>query len=82
MQLGLLLYIYTLNALIVFLILLWAFLSDRSTPNSHRLSWIILCLASTLWFVAVPLSMVEILRKVLQQRRTLPNRSNPPKYLG
>lgn len=82
MQLGLLLYIYILNALIVFLILLWAFLTDRSTSKSHRLSWLIVFLASTLWFIAVPFSLVEILRKALQQRRTLPDKSNPPKYLG
>lgn len=71
MQIGLLLNIYLLNALIVALILLWAFLSDRSTSKSHRLSWIVICLASALWFIAIPLSCIEILCKALQQRRVL-----------
>lgn len=71
MQIGLLLFIYTLNALIVALILLWAFLSDRSTSNSDRTSWLVVCVASAFWFVAIPLSMAEVLRKAFQRRRTV-----------
>jgi len=82
MQLGLLLYIYVLNALVVALILLWAFLSDRSTPKTHRLSWIIVLLGSTFWFIAVPISLAEILRKAMQQRKVLPDKSNHPRSLG
>lgn len=82
MQLGLLLYIYVLNALVVALILLWAFLSDRSTPKTHRLSWVIVLLGSAFWFIAVPISMVEIVRKILQQRKELPNKTNHPRSLG
>lgn len=81
MHIGLLLCIYITNALIVALILLWAFLSDRSTANSHRASWAIILIASTLWFVAVPLSMMEVLRKAWR-RRVVAEKSNPPRYLG
>lgn len=82
MHINLLLCIYITNALFVALILLWAFLSDRSTANSHRASWTVICIASALWFVAIPLSMAEVLRKSWQQRRALSRKSNPPRYLG
>lgn len=71
MQIGLLFFIYILNALIVALILLWAFLSDRSTANNHRMSWLIVFIASALWFVAIPLSLAEVLRRAFQQRRAV-----------
>lgn len=79
---SLLLYVYLLNAFVVALILLWAFWSDRSTANSHRLSWLVVLIASALWFVAIPLSVNEVLRKSLQQRRVLSGKSSPSRYLG
>jgi RsiW-degrading membrane proteinase PrsW (M82 family) len=71
MQIGLLLHLYILNALVVALVLLWAFLSDRSTAKNHKLSWLVICIASALWLIAVPLSIIEVLRKFIYQRRVL-----------
>jgi hypothetical protein len=77
MHMGLL-QIYLLNVAIVALILCCAFFLDSSTPNTHGVSWLVLGLASVLWVVALPLSIVEVMRKVWRRRRTSLKR-NPAK---
>lgn len=65
-----LLCLYLLNALIVAVVLSVALLSDRSIPKRHGASWVVILLASGFWFIAVPLSIAEIGRKVNQHRKT------------
>ncbi|WAL61236.1 hypothetical protein [Thermocoleostomius sinensis] len=81
MQTGLLLQIYGFNVLIVASILCLAFFSDRSTPKHHVISWLVVALASIFWFIALPLSFLEIMRKVWKQQRALSKR-NPSRNLG
>ena len=81
MHTGLLLQIYFFNVLIVASILCWAFFSDRSTPKNHSSSWIVIGLASVFWFVAIPLSFVEIIRKVWRQQKVVSKR-NPSRNLS
>ncbi|PSB13000.1 hypothetical protein C7B61_07135 [filamentous cyanobacterium CCP1] len=82
MQVSLLLLIYFLNVLVVASILLWSFFADRSTPKNHKLSWAVVVIASVLWFIAVPLSIIEILRKLLHHRSVLRDQNNPSKNWG
>lgn len=81
MQIGLLLYIYLLNAAIVAFILLVSFWSDSSTPKNHKLSWIIVLVASLLWFITVPLSIAEFSYKALRRQRAVKGEANPGKNL-
>ena len=39
------------------------FLTDRSTPNNHLASWLILIIAPLLWPVVLPISIVELITK-------------------
>lgn len=82
MQISLLLYIYLLNAAIVAFILLVSFWSDSSTPKNHKLSWLIVLVASLLWFIAIPLSIVEFSYKSLRRQRALKGQANPSKNLS
>lgn len=45
---------YLTGATITFSILLNAFLKDTSTPKTHLLSWLVLLIATLLWFVTLP----------------------------
>lgn len=73
---------YLINAGIVAAILMWAFLADRSTSKQHQLSWLIILIASALWFIAVPLSCFEILRRSLRQRKVLQRQSKPSQHFS
>lgn len=68
--------VYWLVSLFVFLTLLGVFLADRSTPKSDRLSWLLVCVGSLIWFIAVPLSILELARK-LCRREILPKPELP-----
>lgn len=46
--------IYLIGTTITFGILLNAFLSDRSTSKADALSWLVLLIGTTLWFVILP----------------------------
>jgi hypothetical protein len=81
MQVSLLLMIYFANVLIVALILMTSFLSDRTVSKRHALSWAVVVIASLFWFIAVPLSFVEIVRKSLHRRHALRDQVNPSKTL-
>lgn len=69
--------IYWLNAAIVALILLLAFLADRSTAKSQKMSWIIILVASLFWFIAIPLSGVEHLRRSFRRYRVSRRQAKP-----
>lgn len=71
-----LLSVYLLVALVVFMMLLGVFLADNTTPKSDRLSWLLVCIGSLIWFVAIPLSIVELVRKILR-RDVLPKPEFP-----
>lgn len=77
-----LLSMYLLNAGIVATILIWSFLVDQSTPKRHRLSWLVILVASAFWFIVVPLSCVEIVRRSLHQRKVLQDQSNPTHHIS
>jgi hypothetical protein len=52
--------VYLSIALIVFLILLVLFVSDRQTPLTDRTSWMVLLLATIFWPISVPISLLEL----------------------
>ncbi|WP_088892682.1 hypothetical protein [Leptolyngbya ohadii] len=58
-----LLSVYLLVSLVVFLMLVGVFLADSTTPKSDRLSWLLICIGSLFWVIAVPLSFVEVFQK-------------------
>ncbi len=74
--------IYGLNAVIVALVLLLAFLADRSTPKSQKMSWTIILVASLFWFIVVPLSGFEHLRRSFHRYRAARRRSKPSQTFG
>ncbi|HEY9597042.1 MAG TPA: hypothetical protein V6C65_32330 [Allocoleopsis sp.] len=69
--------VYWLNAAIVALVLLLAFLADRTTPKSQKMSWAIILVASVFWFIAVPLSGVEYLRRLFRRYRVTRRHAKP-----
>lgn len=81
MQVSLLFLLYIVNAIAVALILLSAFWADRSTSKNHKLSWAVIVVASALWFIALPLSLVEVLHKSLR-RRFVYSQGKPSKHLS
>lgn len=54
---------YLFNASIWFCVCLSAFLRDRSTPKSDRLSWVAVLLVPSLWPIALPLMLLELAQK-------------------
>lgn len=74
-----LLSVYSLVALVVFLTLVGVFLADGTTSKTDRLSWLLICIGSLFWVVAVPLSFVEVFQKwvwsVVLHRQESPRRN-------
>ncbi|NJO42118.1 MAG: hypothetical protein HC769_32745 [Cyanobacteria bacterium CRU_2_1] len=58
---------YLIGAIVTFGILLNAFFKDSSTPKTQVLSWLVILIASLLWFATLPF----VIRKKLMTR-TLP----------
>jgi hypothetical protein len=54
---------YVSGSLILFCYWLAFFLSDRTTPKTHLISWIVLIIASLLWPISAPLAILELLGK-------------------
>jgi hypothetical protein len=54
---------YVSGSLILFCYWLAFFLSDRTTPKNHSMSWIVLIIASLLWPISAPLAILELLGK-------------------
>jgi hypothetical protein len=54
---------YISGGLILFCYWLAFFLSDRTTPKTHLMSWIVLLVASLLWPISAPLAILELLGK-------------------
>ncbi len=44
-----------------------AFLADSETPKTHVASWAVLCVASLIWPISVPMSCAEMLNKVKEK---------------
>ncbi len=59
MSLTLILHSYIVIAFLVFGYFLWVFLTDKSTPNTHMGSWVVLGLATLLWPIVLPLAYLE-----------------------
>jgi competence protein ComGC len=57
---------YFLVVLLVFVWLLSAFVSDRSTPKTDLRSWIVLLIASALWPIMLPNLIRVLFRKTAQ----------------
>ncbi len=74
--------VYLTVALFVFLILLSAFLLDHSTPKIHRLSWVVVVLGSAFWFIVIPLSFAEVVRKVAKVKSCAQKQGNPNQKLS
>jgi|GEM_PF-3826618 hypothetical protein len=68
--------VYSLVSLVVFVTLFGVFWTDGTTPKSDRLSWLLVCIGSLIWFVTVPLSIVELARKLFR-RDVLPRPEFP-----
>lgn len=74
--------VYLTVALFVFLVLLSAFLLDRSTPKTHRLSWLVVVLGSAFWLVVIPLSFVEVVRKLAKAKNCAQKQGSPNQKLS
>lgn len=59
--------IYTIGVLASGSFWLLAFLTDGETPKSHVASWVVLCVASLIWPISVPLSCAELLNQAKHQ---------------
>lgn len=59
---------YLSGCLIFFCYWLTFFIKDRTTPNHHLISWVVLLTASLLWPVSAPLSMIELIGKAKSQK--------------
>jgi hypothetical protein len=70
--------VYLSIALFTFLILLSAFLFDRSTPKTHWRSWQIVVLGSFFWLVVIPLSVFEVVRKSVRVRNCAQKQAQKP----
>ncbi|MBD1853223.1 hypothetical protein [Leptolyngbya sp. FACHB-711] len=62
-----LLLVYLLVSLVVFITLLGVFWADHTTPKSDRLSWLLVCIGSFIWFITIPLSIIELTRKLFRR---------------
>ncbi|VEP13059.1 conserved hypothetical protein [Hyella patelloides LEGE 07179] len=54
---------YLTVSAIVFCYWLGLFIADRSTPNTHIASWLILFVAPLFWPIVLPISIVELMTK-------------------
>jgi hypothetical protein len=63
--------LYGLVALIVFLVLLVALLLDSTTSKTDWISWCIVAIAALAWPLAVPLSLIEVSRKILRRKQSM-----------
>ena len=54
---------YVSGGLILFCYWLAFFLSDRTTPKNHLMSWIVLLIASLISPISATLAIIELLRK-------------------
>ncbi|MBF2000563.1 MAG: hypothetical protein IGS50_21575 [Synechococcales cyanobacterium C42_A2020_086] len=61
--------LYLFVAVAFFVILLGAFLLDRSTPKQHALSWMIILVSAMFWGLVLPLAITERSRKFIRQRQ-------------
>ena len=57
--------LYTVGALFGFGLLLQAFLRDRSTAKTDRISWLVLLVATVVWPVVLPSILVKKLNPIL-----------------
>ena len=74
---------YLSGSIIFFCYWLVFFLKDKTTPNSHLISWVVLIIAAAIWPLSAPLAMIELINKakqkqdkseVLKEARSLPLR--------
>ncbi len=54
---------YSLVSILIFLIYLIKFFQDSTTAKTDRASWIVLILASLLWPITLPISILELKMK-------------------
>lgn len=52
--------------------------SDKECSKSDPASWLVLAIASALWIVVVPISLIEITTKLKQKDRFDPTRKAKP----
>ncbi|HHP7230022.1 MAG TPA: hypothetical protein ACFCUY_04085 [Xenococcaceae cyanobacterium] len=62
-------YGYIIISLICFLLWLWLFTQDKTTPNNHLLSWIILLFAPWFWPIVLPISLWELINKLISEKK-------------
>lgn len=55
--------VYLLGSATYAVFLLFRFLGDSTTAKSDRTSWLVIAIASAIWVVAIPLSIMEIKAK-------------------
>ena len=64
---------YVVGALTVFIIWLSLFWEDLRTPMSDKSSWIVLLVATLLWPLSLPMSLIELSRKRREVSRFAPH---------
>lgn len=73
---------YLIVVVAVFLVLLSAFLTDCVASKIDKLSWAVLVLGSLFWFIAIPISVVEILYKRWFAQKMMPQRDKATSNVG
>ena len=54
---------YLSGILIFFVYGLIFFLKDKTTPNNHLVSWVVLIIAAVTWPLSAPLAIIELTNK-------------------
>lgn len=56
--------IYLIGTTVTFGLLLNAFMNDRTTPKTDVLSWMVLLIGTSLWFVVLPMMISKKLTQL------------------
>jgi hypothetical protein len=62
---------YFAIAFIVFCFWLVLFLLDNTTPKTDSISWVILLIAPLLWPIVLPISCMELVKKIQKRQQLL-----------
>jgi hypothetical protein len=74
--------LYLIIASLIFFILLGAFLLDGSTSKRNGMSWAVILIGTIFYPIVLPLSLIEISRKLLKQRYDASKQGSPSRNIG
>ena len=59
---------YLAMALAIFCVWFGLFISDKTTPKNHLVSWVVLLIAPLFWPIVLPLSIRELVIKLINSQ--------------